>query len=44
MRDTQMLRDGKPDHVFVLPGGSGTIDMVIGAKETRVAVTFATGL
>lgn len=42
MRNAQMLRDGKPDRVFVLPGGKGTIDMVIQAKGAGVPVTFAT--
>jgi hypothetical protein len=42
MRNAQMLREGKPDRVFVLPGGKGTIDMVIQAKDADVPVTFAT--
>jgi hypothetical protein len=43
-RNAQMLREGKPDHVFVLPGGRGTANMVIQAKEAGVPITFAKGL
>jgi formate dehydrogenase assembly factor FdhD len=39
-----MLREGKPDYVFVLPGGRGTMNMVMQAKEAGVPVTFAKGL
>jgi hypothetical protein len=27
-RNTQMLRDGKPDHVVAFPGGPGTLDLL----------------
>ncbi|MDP9155326.1 MAG: DUF2493 domain-containing protein [Pseudomonadota bacterium] len=40
-RNTQMLREGKPDHVFALPGGKGTMNMVIQAKGAGVPVTLA---
>jgi hypothetical protein len=43
-RNAKMLREGKPDHVFVLPGGRGTMNMVIQAKEADVPVTFAKAL
>jgi hypothetical protein len=43
-RNAQMLREGKPDHVFALPGGRGTMNMVMQAKEAGVPVTFAKGL
>lgn len=44
IRNAQMLREGKPDHVFALPGGRGTLNMVGQAKEAGVPVTFAKAL
>jgi hypothetical protein len=41
-RNAQMLREGKPDEVFALPGHRGTMNMVGQAKEAGVPVTFAT--
>jgi hypothetical protein len=43
-RNAKMLREGKPDAVFVLPGGRGTANMVMQAKEAGVPITFAKGL
>ena len=38
-RNAQMLREEKPDHVFALLGGKGTVNMVDQAKEAGVPVT-----
>lgn len=36
LRNTQMLRDGRPDLVLVFPGGSGTLDMLAQAASAGV--------
>ncbi|KVH64434.1 hypothetical protein WS89_03895 [Burkholderia sp. MSMB1072] len=41
-RNTKMLREAKPDMVFALPGGRGTLDMVSQAKAAGIPVRFAT--
>lgn len=38
MRNTEMLRDGKPDLVVAFPGGRGTADMVNKAHGAGVEV------
>lgn len=38
LRNTRMLRDGKPDGVVAFPGGRGTADMVRQAKSAGVPV------
>lgn len=38
IRNTQMLREGKPDLVVALPGGKGTANMIRLAKEAGVEV------
>jgi hypothetical protein len=41
IRNAQMLHDGKPDRVFALPGGRGTLKMVGQAKDAGIEVIFA---
>ncbi len=41
-RNAKMLREAKPDMVFALPGGRGTLDMVSQAKAAGIPVRFAT--
>lgn len=39
IRNSQMLKEGKPDHVLAFPGGRGTADMVHKAAVAEVPIT-----
>lgn len=36
IRNTQMLREGKPDRFIAFPGGAGTADMVAKLRQAKV--------
>lgn len=38
LRNTKMLKEGRPDVAIALPGGNGTADMVKKLKEAKIRV------
>lgn len=41
MRNSRMIREGKPDQVVAFPGDRGTRDMVRQARRSGIGVIFA---
>lgn len=41
MRNTQMLKEGKPDIVLAFPGGRGTSNMIAQAKASGIQVVVS---
>jgi len=42
LRNTKMLKEGKPDVAIAMPGGGGTADMVRKLKEAKIKVMEVT--
>lgn len=42
LRNTKMLKEGKPDVAIAMPGGGGTADMVMKLKEAKIRVMEVT--